>query len=103
MEDGSYEESYNMEEAKDVDEEIVYEIALDEKEITEEEACEEGEELSEEVVSEEEACEEGEELSEEEVAEGDEKIDEKIAAPVCILMSFRPPLFSEGPPDVYGV
>ena len=96
MEEGSYEESYNMEEAKDVDEEIVYEIALDEKEITEEEsceegeeiseevvseeeACEEGEELSEEVVSEEEACEEGEELSEEEVAEGDEKIDEKIA------------------------
>ena len=96
MEEGSYEESYNMEEAKDVDEEIVYEIALDEKEITEEEsceegeeiseevvseeeACEEGEELSEEVVSEEEACEEGEELSEEEVAEGDEKIDEKIS------------------------
>ena len=66
-----------MEEAKDVDEEIVYEIALDEKEITEEESCEEGEELSEEVVSEEEACEEGEELSEEDVAEGDE-IDEQI-------------------------
>ena len=71
MEEGYYEESENMEEAKDVDEEIVYEIALEE-EITEKEACEEGEELSEEVVSEEEACEEGEEIAEEEVAEGDE-------------------------------
>jgi len=67
MEEGYYEESENMEEGEDVNEKVVYEIALDEEE-EEEEVMEEGEHMEEK-----EMCEE-EEVTE----EGMEELDEQI-------------------------